>query len=52
MSLLDDPNKDQLPFWHMKRQKGYKVHRFLMIAQIVLALLLAAMIWWGGRTVL
>jgi type VI protein secretion system component VasF len=36
-----------LPPWHPKRQKSYRVSRVLMWAQIALALALAAVIWFG-----
>jgi hypothetical protein len=41
---------EKYPFWHMKRQKGYKLHRALMVVQIIMALLLSAVILWGMRT--
>ncbi len=44
--------EEKYPFWHMKRQKGYKVHRVLMVLQIVVALILSFIIWWGSRSVM
>jgi type VI protein secretion system component VasF len=40
---------DDLPAWHPKRQKGYKASRVLMWVQIVLALAMAALIWFGMK---
>lgn len=42
--------EEKYPFWHMKRQKGYKLHRVLMVVQIIMALLLSVVILWGMRT--
>jgi hypothetical protein len=40
---------DNLPSWHPKRQKGYKVSRALMWAQIFVALAMAVLIWFGVK---
>lgn len=43
---------DDYPPWHVKKQTAYRVHRFLMVVQIFVALFLAGLIWWGVNTLL
>lgn len=45
-------DEDDYPFWHVKKQTGYRVHRLLMVIQIVVALFMAWLIWWGMRVLL
>jgi len=55
MALNSQTPKDddsEIPFWSVKRQKGYKVHRILMVIQIIVALILALVIWFGTQAVL
>jgi hypothetical protein len=37
--IFNRKQQTEEPFWSLKRQKAYKVSRFLWIAQIVIALL-------------
>ncbi len=57
--MAQDPSKktdeepvDELPVWHIKRHKSYRVHRVLMVIQICVALFLAFVIWYGTRVFL
>lgn len=39
--------KSGLPSWHRKSQKAYRVNRVIIIIQMITALILGAVIWFG-----
>ena len=43
--------KQELPSWHRKSQKAYRVNRIIIILQMVAAFVLAGVIWFGVERV-
>jgi hypothetical protein len=39
--------KRELPFWHRKKQKAYRFNRVILILQMIAAILLSLIIWFG-----
>lgn len=39
--------KRELPFWHRKKQKAYRFNRVILILQMIAAILLSFIIWFG-----
>ncbi len=39
--------KPALPSWHRKAQKAYRVNRVIIILQMIAALILGALVWFG-----
>lgn len=45
---MKDSNENQeLPSWHRKSQKAYRINRVIIILQMVAAFVLAGVIWFG-----
>lgn len=50
-----EPNRhtDQdLPAWHRKAQKAYRINRIIILLQMVAALVMCGVIWMGVEKVL
>lgn len=45
--MKDFREKQDLPSWHRKSQKAYRVNRVIIILQMVASLVLAGVIWFG-----
>ncbi|PWJ65662.1 hypothetical protein SAMN05720473_10365 [Fibrobacter sp. UWB15] len=43
--------KQELPSWHRKAQKAYRLNRIIIILQMVAAFVLAGVIWFGVEKV-
>ncbi len=49
---MKDSNENQeLPSWHRKSQKAYRINRVIIILQMVAAFVLAGVIWFGVEKV-
>jgi hypothetical protein len=49
---MNDSNENQeLPSWHRKTQKAYRINRIIIILQMVAAFVLAGVIWFGVERV-
>ena len=49
--MNQDQEKEELPSWHRKTQKAYRIHRIIIILQMVAAFVLAGVIWFGVERV-
>lgn len=47
-----DQEKQELPSWHRKSQKAYRINRIIIILQMVAAFVLAGVIWFGVEKVI
>ena len=45
--MNQDQEKEELPSWHRKTQKAYRINRIIIILQMVAAFVLAGVIWFG-----
>ena len=43
--------KQELPSWHRKSQKAYRINRVIIILQMIAAFVLAGVIWFGVERV-
>lgn len=39
--------KKELPSWHRKFQKAYRLNRIIILLQVIAAFVLCAVIWFG-----
>ena len=49
--MNQDQEKEELPSWHRKTQKAYRINRIIIIVQMVAAFVLAGVIWFGVERV-
>ncbi|WP_294111820.1 hypothetical protein [uncultured Fibrobacter sp.] len=49
--MNQDQEKEELPSWHRKTQKAYRINRIIIILQMVAAFVLAGVIWFGVECV-
>ncbi|MDY6386172.1 MAG: hypothetical protein SPL21_01715 [Fibrobacter sp.] len=49
--MNQDQEKEELPSWHRKTQKAYRINRIIIILQMVAAFVLAGVIWFGVERV-
>ena len=49
--MKQDQEKEELPSWHRKTQKAYRINRIIIILQMVAAFVLAGVIWFGVERV-
>lgn len=49
--MNQDQEKEELPSWHRKTQKAYRINRIIIILQMVAAFVLAGVIWLGVERV-
>ncbi|WP_158212921.1 MULTISPECIES: hypothetical protein [unclassified Fibrobacter] len=49
--MNESNEKQELPSWHRKSQKAYRVNRIIIILQMVAAFVLAGVIWFGVERV-
>ncbi|WP_300188250.1 hypothetical protein [Fibrobacter sp.] len=49
--MNQDQEKEELPSWHRKTQKAYRINRIVIILQMVAAFVLAGVIWFGVERV-
>ena len=49
--MKDIEEKQELPSWHRKAQKAYRINRIVIILQMIAALVLAGVIWFGVERV-
>ena len=49
--MNQDQEKEELPSWHRKTQKAYRINRIIIILQMVAAFVLACVIWFGVERV-
>ena len=49
MKEIDE--KQELPSWHRKSQKAYRLNRIIIILQMIAAFVLAGVIWFGVEKV-
>ena len=50
-AMNESNEKQELPSWHRKSQKAYRVNRIIIILQMVAAFVLAGVIWFGVERV-
>ncbi|MDR1760318.1 MAG: hypothetical protein LBR60_07315 [Fibrobacter sp.] len=48
---INKTEKPALPSWHRKSQKAYRVNRVIIVIQMIAALVLGALIWFGINNV-
>jgi len=44
--------KQNIPSWHRKAQKSYRLNRVIIILQMIAALVMCGVIWFGVERVL
>ena len=49
--MKDIEEKQELPSWHRKSQKAYRINRIIIVLQMVAAFVLAGVIWFGVEKV-
>ena len=49
--MNQDQEREELPSWHRKTQKAYRINRIIIILQMVAAFVLAGVIWFGDERV-
>ena len=49
--MNQDQEKEELPSWHRKTQKAYRINRIIIILQMVAAFVPAGVIWFGVERV-
>lgn len=49
--MNESNEKQNLPFWHRKTQKAYRINRVIIILQMIAAFILAGVIWFGVERV-
>ncbi len=49
--MNQDQEREELPSWHRKTQKAYRINRIIIILQMVAAFVLAGVIWFGVERV-
>ena len=47
LAMKEIEEKQELPSWHRKSQKAYRVNRVIIILQMIAAFVLAGVIWFG-----
>jgi hypothetical protein len=50
--MKDLKENNELPSWHRKSQKAYRINRIVIILQMVAAMVLAGVIWFGVERVI
>lgn len=50
-TMKDLQEKQELPSWHRKSQRAYRINRIVVILQMVAAFVLAGVIWFGVERV-
>lgn len=45
-------SKQKIPFWHRKSQKTYRLNRIVIMLQMVAAVVLSLVIWFGIEKVI
>jgi len=49
--MKETEEKRELPSWHRKSQKAYRINRIIIVLQMVAAFVLAGVIWFGVEKV-
>lgn len=49
--MNQDQEREELPSWHRKTQRAYRINRIIIILQMVAAFVLAGVIWFGVERV-
>ena len=49
--MKQEQENQELPSWHRKSQKAYRLNRIIIILQMVAAFVLAGVIWFGVERV-
>lgn len=50
--MLNQEPKPELPSWHRKSQKAYRLNRVIILLQVVAAFVLCGVIWFGVEKVM
>lgn len=45
--VVKKKSKQEIPFWHRKGQKSYRINRIVILFQMVAAVILSLVIWFG-----
>ncbi|NLG40032.1 MAG: hypothetical protein GX545_08960 [Fibrobacter sp.] len=50
--VVKKKSKQEIPSWHRKAQKAYRVNRVVIFLQMIAALVLTLVIWFGVAKVI
>ena len=49
--MKSNEENQELPSWHRKSQKAYRINRIIIVLQMLAAFVLAGVIWFGVERV-